>query len=366
MHTDSPIKFNYWLAPVAFLYGIGVRFRNFLFNKDILEGKQFPVPVISIGNLAVGGTGKTPHTEYIIRLIKDKYKVAVLSRGYKRKTKGFILADDKSSSKTLGDEPYQMHLKFPEILVAVDEDKRHGIQYLLDLPAEQKPEVILLDDAFQHRYVTPSLSIVLSDYNRLFYYDQLLPVGRLREPKEGIRRADIVIVSKCIDELKPIDCRIIEADANLLAHQNIFFTQIIYGKMLPVFPEYTETDTPALDKADRLLVVTGIAHPELFIEKAKKYTDNVTSLTFSDHHDFTQKDIKKMQAFFSASDATGKSYILTTEKDAVRLKDNPHIPEEWKGAVFYLPIEIDFHIKNDLSFDEIITKHIKTFRNNSI
>ena len=166
--------------------------------------------MICIGNLSVGGTGKTPHTEYIIRLLKDKYRIAVLSRGYKRKTSGFILADSESSSLEIGDEPFQMKNKFPDILVAVDANRRRGIQNLLSLPEKDRPEVILLDDAYQHRYVHPSLSIVLSDYHRLFYNDKLMPTGHLREPISNINRTDIVVVTKCDEDMKPIDFRVIE------------------------------------------------------------------------------------------------------------------------------------------------------------
>ncbi|MCD7915485.1 MAG: tetraacyldisaccharide 4'-kinase [Tannerellaceae bacterium] len=365
MESGQSIKLNYGLYPFAFLYGIGVRLRNFLFNKEILPAEQFPVPVICIGNIAAGGTGKTPHTEYIIRLIKDRYKVAVVSRGYKRKTKGFMLAGQTSTSQTIGDEPYQMHLKFPEILIAVDEDRKQGIQRLLDLPAEQRPEVILLDDAFQHRYVAPSLSIVLTDYNRLFYYDKLLPVGRLREPKEGIRRADLVLVTKCREDLKPIDCRIIEADANLRAHQQIYFTHIVYGQPEAVFPEYKAQELPVFTPSDRIVVVTGIAYPELFIQKVKEYTDQVIPCIFPNHHDFNKKDIHTIREAFVQQDS-GRSYIWTTEKDAVRLRNNPFLPEKWKKDIFFLPIEVDFLIKNDASFGQIILKHIATFRNNRI
>ena len=171
MPTENDIKIHSLLSPFSFLYGIGVRFRNQLFDWRLLSSESYPIPIICIGNLAVGGTGKTPHTEYIIRLLKDDYRIAVLSRGYKRKSSGFILANEQSTSHEIGDEPYQMKHKFPDILVAVDADRREGIGKLLALPEEQRPQVILLDDAYQHRYVVPSFSIVLTDYHRLFYND---------------------------------------------------------------------------------------------------------------------------------------------------------------------------------------------------
>ena len=236
MQKNDKIKLNSYLAPLSFLYGIGIWLRNRLFDWGILHSEQYSIPVICIGNLSVGGTGKTPHTEYFIRLLKDKYRIAVLSRGYKRKTSGFILADSESSSLEIGDEPFQMKNKFPDILVAVDANRRRGIQNLLSLPEKDRPEVILLDDAYQHRYVHPSLSIVLSDYHRLFYNDKLMPTGHLREPISNINRTDIVVVTKCDEDMKPIDFRVIEENMKLRAHQLLFFTSIVYGEVKPVFP----------------------------------------------------------------------------------------------------------------------------------
>lgn len=223
MLTDHTIKFNKLLTPFSFLYGIGVRFRNQLFDWKILRTERYDLPIICVGNLTVGGTGKTPHTEYIIRLIKDRYRVAVLSRGYKRKTSGFLLADQRSTSKDIGDEPYQMKRKFPDILVAVDADRRRGIRNLLALPENKRPEVIVLDDAFQHRYVAPTLNILLTDCHRLYTQDKLLPAGRLREPVDGARRADVIIVTKCESYIQPIDFRIIEEDIHLSAYQELYF-----------------------------------------------------------------------------------------------------------------------------------------------
>lgn len=178
-YANSEMRLHRRLAPFSFLYGIGVGLRNMLFDWNVLPSEHFPIPVICIGNLSVGGTGKTPHTEYLIRLLKTKYRVAVLSRGYKRRSSGFVLATATTSARDLGDEPYQMKHKFPDVQVAVDTDRRRGIRNLLRLPEEERPEIILLDDAFQHRYVSPSFSIVLTDVHRLFYEDRLLPVGLL-------------------------------------------------------------------------------------------------------------------------------------------------------------------------------------------
>ncbi|MCD8269407.1 MAG: tetraacyldisaccharide 4'-kinase [Parabacteroides sp.] len=359
MPTENNIKIHPLLAPLSFLYGIEVRLCNQLFDWKILPSESYPVPIISIGNLAVGGTGKTPHTEYIIRLLKSKYKVAVLSRGYKRKTSGFILADKRSTSLDIGDEPYQMKRKFPDILVAVDADRRQGISKLLALPEGQRPEIILLDDAFQHRYVTPSLSIVLTDYHRLFYNDKLLPVGQLREPICGIRRSDMVIVTKCEEDMKPIEYRIIEENMKLLAHQSIHFTHIAYGEIEPVFASKAKPlSRNNIQKEDDLLALSGITSPNGFIKEARKLSNKVVPLTFPDHHAFNKSDIRRIKNIFDNMASSGKR-ILTTEKDASRLFDNPHIPEEWKMCMYYLPITIEFCL--DKNFDDEICKHVIAF-----
>jgi tetraacyldisaccharide 4'-kinase len=364
--VGGSFKVNYWLTPVALLYGMGVRLRNQLFNWGILPSEEFAVPVISVGNLAVGGMGKTPHVEYLIRLLKDKYKVAVVSRGYKRLTKGYLLADDNSSYADIGDEPFQIKHKFPGILVAVDGDRCRGIRNLLALPEGERPDVILLDDAFQHRYVTPSLSVVLTDYNRLPYQDKLLPAGRLREPPAGIRRADAVIVTKCAEGLKPIDYRIIADEMRLLAHQELFFTHITYGGLEPLFPvEAASSGKRRIQAGDEVLLLAGIAAPERFIEEVKRHTDKVTPLVYPDHHPYTRQDIRKINEAFHQMQSTNK-YILTTEKDAARLLKDPAIPEEWKGALYYLPIAVEFRTENNLPFDEFVLNHIVTIQRNSV
>ena len=314
MLTDHTIKFNKLLTPFSFLYGIGVRFRNQLFDWKVLRTERYDLPIICVGNLTVGGTGKTPHTEYIIRLIKDRYRVAVLSRGYKRKTSGFLLADQRSTSKDIGDEPYQMKRKFPDILVAVDADRRRGIRNLLALPENKRPEVIVLDDAFQHRYVAPTLNILLTDCHRLYTQDKLLPAGRLREPMDGARRADVIIVTKCESCIQPIDFRIIEEDIHLSAYQELYFSRILYGELEPVF---------------------------------------------SDHHAFDRHDIQKIQTAFKRLTSTSK-LIIITEKDAARLRDLPSLPMEWFSHLYCLPITVGFCMDREKQFQELIVKHIDT------
>ena len=220
------IKIHKWLYPVSWIYGAVVTVRNKLFDWGFLRSKSFDVPVICIGNLSVGGTGKTPHTEYLIKLLRNSYHVAVLSRGYKRHSRGYVLATSQSTAHSIGDEPYQMYTKFPSVTLAVDENRCHGIEQLLAIK-EPPIEVVLLDDAFQHRYVKPGLSILLTDYHRLFCDDTLLPAGRLRESVNGKNRAQIVIVTKCPQDIKPIDYNIITKRLNLYPYQQLYFSSFL-------------------------------------------------------------------------------------------------------------------------------------------
>lgn len=366
MPINDAIQMNYFLAPLAFLYGLGVRLRNQLFTWGILPAQQYTLPIICVGNLSVGGTGKTPHTEYIVDVLRKQYRVAVLSRGYKRKTRGFILADAGSSCREIGDEPFQMKQKYPDVLVAVDANRRRGIRCLQELPEAMRPEVIVLDDAFQHRYVTPSLSIVLTDLHRLFYADRLVPVGRLREPAEAIRRADVVVVTKCEEGLKPIEFRIIEEDMNLQAHQELFFTRIVYEDIRPVFPnEAPQRRLKEVGKEEDILLISGIASPQLFIRQVETYSDKVVPLVFPDHHAFGKQDMRKIKGVFDQLHSPGK-FILVTEKDAARLVSHPLLPEEWKKVLYYLPIGIDFCAGKQTAFDQLIQKHIVTIQRNKI
>lgn len=214
------IKINKWLLPFSWLYGLIVGIRNELFDLNILKTRSFDIPVISVGNITVGGSGKTPHVEYLIRLLQDKVKVAVLSRGYKRKSHGYVLANADTPMREIGDEPYQMKTKFPNIHVAVDKKRCEGIDNITSDPETNDTDVILLDDAFQHRYVKPGINILLVDYHRLIIYDKLLPAGRLREPLSGKHRADIVIITKCPKSLNPIDYRVLSKAMELYPSSN--------------------------------------------------------------------------------------------------------------------------------------------------
>lgn len=368
------IKIYWWLYPVAWIYGAVVVLRNKLFDWGMLRSKSYDVPVISVGNLTVGGTGKTPHTEYLIKLLCEKYQVAVLSRGYKRHSKGYVLAGADSTARTIGDEPYQMHTKFPTVTLAVDENRCHGIEQLLGLK-NPSVDVVLLDDAFQHRYVKPGLSILLTDYHRLFSDDALLPAGRLREPASGKNRAQIVIVTKCPQDLKPIDYNIITKRLNLYPYQQLFFSAFRYGELERVFKETevpgeasTLTSTLSLNllKETSMLLVTGIASPTPIIERLEGCAKEIDLLSFGDHHDFTLRDVQLMKERFEKLQGEQR-LIVTTEKDAVRLVGHPDLDAELKPFVYALPIEIEILQNQQDKFNQHITDYVReNTRNRSL
>ncbi|NDV69415.1 tetraacyldisaccharide 4'-kinase [Dysgonomonas sp. 25] len=356
--NKQSVHINWWLLPISWLYGLVVCIRNKFFKWGILKRETFDVPVICIGNITVGGTGKTPHTEYLVRILRDKYRIAVLSRGYGRKTKGFILADDKSTSRQIGDEPLQIKQKFPDIMVAVDAKRTRGIKNLLAL--EKPPEVILLDDAFQHRYVKPSYTIILTNYNRPAYLDKLLPAGRLRESFGHIYKANMIVVTKCPDDLKPIDYRLMMHEINPYPFQSVFFTRFAYKQLVPVFVKKKDTlPLPSLKGMD-VLLVTGIASPATMIKELQHYTSKIHEMTYPDHYVFKNKDIKKIKERFDAIQSDNK-IIITTEKDATRLVLFDEMDKELKKSLYYLPIEVSF-VENEQLFRDKILEHIKAKR----
>ena len=260
------IKINEWLLPLSWLYGLGVRFRNALFEMGILKQRSYSLPVISVGNITVGGAGKTPHVEYLVRLLHGMARVAVLSRGYKRKSRGYVLANDRSRMEDIGDEPYQMKQKFDNIYVAVDKKRTEGIARLTHDEETKDVDVILLDDAFQHRYVKPGINILLVDYHRLIISDKLLPAGRLREPLEGKRRADVVIITKCPPDLKPMEIRVLTKAMGLYPYQDLYFTTLQYQPLKPYYNISDKQSGKALTLDDihgyNVLLLTGIASPK--------------------------------------------------------------------------------------------------------
>jgi len=345
------------LYPLALLYGFFTAIRNRLYDIGILKSKTFEkVKTIVVGNLSVGGTGKTPHIEYLIRLLEKNYKVATLSRGYKRKTSGFILADENSSASDIGDEPLQFKSKFPNVHVAVDSKRTRGIEKLIS--QENNPSVILLDDAFQHRSVKPGLSILLTDYHKLFYKDYLLPAGRLRESKSNFLRADVIVVTRTPESATMIDMRSIIKDVNMLAYQSIFFSYIKYGNLYNLH-DPSKTIRPAMELFRyAVIVLTGIANANHLLTFVKEYAESVTHQKFSDHHVYNEKDIDNIIKTFDAVRFENK-IIITTEKDAMRLNHSSLKSLLKSIPIFVLPIEIDFKNKSE-EFNEIITKYVST------
>lgn len=360
MRTEGDlIKINRWLLPLSWLYGFIVSLRNELFNLGILKERTFKIPIISVGNITVGGSGKTPHVEYLIRLLHNDVKVGVLSRGYKRKSHGYILANDSSTMRDLGDEPFQMKQKFPNIYVAVDKNRCNGIEHLTQDQKSSDVDVILLDDAFQHRYVKPGLNILLVDYHRLIIYDRLLPAGRLREHLRGKQRADIVIITKCPKDLKPMEFRILTKAMDLFPYQKLFFSTIDYDVPYALFSDATIS----LSKQN-ILLLTGIASPEQMENDMKNKCRSVTSLAFDDHHLFTPKDAQRINDAFAA--LPSPKIILTTEKDSTRLYHLEGLSTEARDALFVLPIKIKFLLNQGEYFNNKIINYVRKKSRNSI
>jgi len=356
------IKINEWLLPLSWLYGIGVGIRNSLFDLGILKSRSFDVPVISVGNITVGGSGKTPHVEYLIELLRKRAKVAVLSRGYKRKSKGYVLSGPDTKMQEIGDEPYQMHKKFNDIYVAVDKDRCHGIERLTTDSETKDTDVILLDDAYQHRYVKPGINILLVDYHRLIIYDKLLPAGRLREPKEGKTRADIVIVTKCPKNLKPMSFRVLSRALNLFPYQQLYFTRLDYSDLHLLFGNKTRPLSDITPK-EHILLLTGIASPEQMVQDLKPYCKDITPLRFADHHQFTESDVKKINSTFAS--LPSPSCIITTEKDATRLENMQGLSDEVKRNLYVLPVKVKVMLDKQEKFEETILSYVHKNSKNS-
>ncbi len=362
------IKVRDWLLPLSWIYGCLVRLRNFCFDVGILKSHSFSVPIIAVGNITVGGTGKTPHVEYLIKLLKGRSKIAVLSRGYKRKSKGFIVADKDSTVRDIGDEPFQMKRKYPDTIVAVDMKRVHGIKILTE--QNRSLDVILLDDAFQHRYVKPGINILLVDYHRLIIYDKLLPAGRLREPLSGKNRADIVIVTKCPTTLRPMDFRVITKAMDLFPYQHLYFTTLQYECLRHINNNSTRTFA-SLKPDEHVLLLTGIASPQQIVEdlatlipEGETLSKRLMSMAFPDHHDFKKKDVLRINETFAAMPSP--KCIITTEKDAARLSCIEGLSDEVCQHLYSLPVNVKFMLEQEESFNENIIGYVRKNSRNSI
>lgn len=320
--------------------------RNVFFDKGVFKSTQFDFPVIVVGNLSVGGTGKTPQIEYLIRLLKDKYKVAVLSRGYKRNSKGFLLANKNTNVSELGDEPFQYYSKFNDVYVAVDEDRVHGINELKK--NKNPPQIVLLDDAYQHRKVNSKFNILLTPYSDLYIDDLVLPAGNLRECRSGAQRAKIVVVTKCPNELSESEMLLIKNKLKLNDSQNLFFSKVSYADGIK-----NETETIPVNalKDYTILLITGIAKPMPMIVFLKSKELNFKHLKYADHHNFSDREIDQIKKDFE-SIPSDKKIILTTEKDYTRLKE--------RLEIYYLEIEIDFFDDRN-HFDSLVNKYVESY-----
>lgn len=336
--------FRILLYPLAIIYNLITRFRNRLYDLGIKPSAHFDIPLINVGNITVGGTGKTPMVEYLIRLITEEYKAATLSRGYGRKSRGFRIANKEDTAATIGDEPFQIYNKFSEkVIVSVGEERALAIPNLMD----EHPEIqaIVLDDAFQHRKVKPSLNILLTDYNRLFFKDYLLPSGRLRESREGAKRADVIVVTKCPMTINGEEMIVIQKSVSNYVSRPIFFTSIRYGS--PV--SFGRKDA---ELKDNVVLVTGIANTltlEKYIAKSFKIVEH---LKFNDHHVYKRNDIQHI-----AMKCQSGSIVITTEKDMVKMIGSEFMDVIRSLPIFYLPIQTIF-IKDGEDFDAIVLNHI--------
>lgn len=339
-------------VPLSWLYGMVVHIRHKLFDLKILRSEEFDIPVVCIGNLTVGGTGKTPVAELLIERFSEHYRVGVLSRGYRRRTKGFVLSTPTSSARTIGDEPRQMKLKYPSVPVAVCEKRAEGIRLLRK--AHPEIELIILDDAFQHRYVEPWVNILLMDYNNPVYRDRLLPWGRLRDTRNQIHRANFVLVTKCPDDLNPLDMRIVINSLGLFPYQSLYFTRMRQGEITPLFADRV---VGKVREGDPVIAMSGIANPVPLLESLRKRFDVVAELTFDDHHTYRLSDMRRLEALFAAyPDAV----VLTTEKDAVKLTNRKKVPEAVQQRLYYVPIHVSFVADSESEFLRQLELYVRT------
>lgn len=338
---------SYLLFPFTMWYAVGVSFRNMLFGLGVKKQVAPHVTTISVGNLATGGTGKTPHVEYLLGLLSEEFPTALLSRGYKRKTSGYVLAGEAATADQIGDEPFMMHRKFPHVTTAVCEKRLEGIDHLMSL--DNPPQLIVMDDAYQHRYVKPSINILLTEYQHPYFDDKILPYGNLREFKSARDRANIIIVTKSPEKINPIEKHNMLNSLKSKPYQKVFFSSIVYGQPCDVFGEGRLEVLPP-----HVLLVTGIAHPQPMVEQVSR-SSKVIHLPFTDHHDFSSADIEKIRSQFAQMPQG--SVVVTTEKDAARMQQHR---EQLTGLpIYYLPITVKVHNNNDIEFDQVILKAVR-------
>lgn len=352
-----PWYLRWILAPFALLYGLGVSFRDALYSNGVLRSAKFDLPILSLGNLSMGGAGKTPHTEYLIRLLQPYLLVAVLSRGYKRKTRGFRFVQNRDNANSVGDEPMQYKSKFPKVPVAVAELRALAIPEILKFQPET--QVIILDDAFQHRAVAPWGNILLTEYNYPFFKDQLLPMGRLREWKTGVRRADAVVVTKCPQDLDTVSVdKFTAAIHNYHPKVPVFFSAYEYGQPYSLyFPEIKKE----IEKDMAVVVVSGLARSEYLLDKIHQLSNEVYALEYPDHYYFTDYDMAMIKRRYDTIQ-NPKKIILTTEKDASRLLLHKNLLESEGLPIAVLPVTVKFLELSSINFDTWIKNRLLEFK----
>ena len=341
------------LLPISFLYSIVLFLRHKLYDWNILKSKSYDIPNICVGNLNFGGTGKTPHIEYLTNILSEEYKIAVLSRGYGRNTKGFILANESHTHHDIGDEPLQYFKKFKNIKVAVDENRREGIERLLQ--DENPPQIILLDDAYQHRKIKPGLNILLTDYYNLYSDSHLFPAGNLRDIKKAAKRAEIIVVTKSPIVITPYYRRDVESKLKLLPHQKIFYSYIEYLDFKPLSKLSYEVD---IKEAKTVLLLCGIANTYSLEDHIKRKYNTTSKIQFNDHHSFTEKDVDTIIEKYNNMIGKNK-VIITTEKDAMRLINSSFASKLDDIPVFIVPIKIKFHKEEGTCFNDEILNYVK-------
>ncbi len=341
------------LFPFSLLYGLVVIIRNWCYDAGLLKSREFDIPVIVVGNLEVGGAGKSPLTEYLVRLLKEENKLAILSRGYGRDTKGYHLADTSSTAAQIGDEPAQFKAKFPDVTVAVCEERVHGIDQLLP-----QHNLILLDDAYQHRAVKPGLSVLLFDHTRITQPHLLLPAGNLREPFSGRWRADIIIITKCPEGLTQNEQAELAALIEPLPYQQLYFTTIAYQDMQDIRGNAVDG---MIDATTTLFLLTGIANAQPLLHYLQKFTPDIIHHNYPDHHQFSLKNISKLADEFLTCESQ-KKVIITTEKDAQRLKEQSLLPLVNQLPVLVLPIGVKFLNNSGGNFDQTVKKYVSKYR----
>lgn len=354
-HTLRYFNQNILTRIISAIYGSIMEIRNYFFRKKIISSTSFSIPIISVGNLAVGGTGKTPHIEYLIRLLQKDFKLAVLSRGYGRKTSGFLKADKNSSANNIGDEPFQIYSKFPEISVYVDEKRVHGVTEIIQLQPEI--EIILLDDAYQHQYIKSGMSILLTDYELPFTRDFVMPYGRLREQRKNYNRADIILVTKCPIDIKDVDIQKYTEEILLLKKQEIFFSAIEYDNFYPAY-ENCEIEIDKLKNTDAI-ILTGIENPQTMIKYIEKLVKSVEKITFADHHLFSKKELDEIEI------KSKEKIIITTEKDLARIKSHKDLSINLKEKLLVLPIKIKILKNKEDVFNQKLKNYVSENSRNS-